>query len=87
MKKALGMVVALLLMVSVVSVVSVWAADVEGKVQRVSPSERMIVLEDGTTLWVAEGLAMDNLKEGAKVKASYEERDGKNIVTNLQVAD
>ncbi|HEY7651152.1 MAG TPA: DUF1344 domain-containing protein [Methylomirabilota bacterium] len=84
MKKALGMVVALLLMVSVVSV---WAADVEGKVQRVSPSERMIVLEDGTTLWVAEGLAMDNLKEGATVKASYEERDGKNIVTNLQVAD
>jgi Cu/Ag efflux protein CusF len=30
---------------------------------------------------------MEGLKEGAKVKASYEERDGKNVVTGLEVAD
>jgi Cu/Ag efflux protein CusF len=84
MKKALGIIPVLLL---VVSAVSVWAADIEGKVQRVDSSDRVIVLDDGTKLWVAEGLAMDNIKEGTKVKVSYEERDGKNIVTTLQVAD
>ena len=84
MRKALGIALILLL---VVSVVSSWAADVEGKVQKVDSIDRVIVLEDGTRLWVAEGLALDNLKEGMKVKASYEERDGKNVITNLQVAD
>jgi Cu/Ag efflux protein CusF len=44
------------------------------------------MLEDGTQLWVAEGQAMDDLKEGASVKASYEERDGKKIVTGIQVS-
>jgi len=45
------------------------------------------VLEDGTRLWIAEGLQMDTLKEGARVKASYEERDGRNVVTRFEVAD
>jgi uncharacterized protein DUF1344 len=80
MRKALGIAVALLL---VLSAVTVWAADIEGKVQRVDSTDRVIVLEDGTKLWGAEGLAMDNLKEGAKVKASYEERDGKNVMTSI----
>jgi Cu/Ag efflux protein CusF len=87
MKKALAMVVAMVAMVSMVAMVPVWAADVEGKVQRVSPSDRTIVLDDGTTLWVAEGMAIENLKEGTKVKASYEQRDGRNVVTNIEVAD
>jgi Cu/Ag efflux protein CusF len=84
MKTAVGIVLALAL---VVSAAGVWAADIEGKIQSVDTSGRMIVLEDGTRLSVAEGLAMDNLKEGAKVKASYEERDGRNIVTGLEVSE
>ena len=35
----------------------------------------------------AEGVTMDQLKEGANVKASYEERDGKNIVTGLEISE
>lgn len=84
MTKVLGFVVALLM---VVSVAGAWAADIEGKVQQVDPTDRMVVLEDGTKLWIAEGLGMDTLKEGAKVKASYEERDGKNVVTGFEVAE
>jgi hypothetical protein len=30
---------------------------------------------------------MDTLKPGAKVKASYEERDGKNITTQFEVSE
>ena len=59
--------------------VAAWAEEVQGKVQTVNAAERMIVLEDGTQIWVAEGLPLENLKEGVTVKASYEERDGKKV--------
>ncbi|HET9491412.1 MAG TPA: DUF1344 domain-containing protein [Methylomirabilota bacterium] len=84
MKKAVGIALALML---VVSVGGAWADDIEGKIQSVDASDRVIVLEDGTRLWVAEGQAMDDLKEGAKVKASYEERDGKKVLTGIEVSD
>jgi hypothetical protein len=63
------------------------AGEIEGKIQKVDTSDRMFVLDDGTQLWVAEGLSLDGLKEGAKVKATYEERDGKKIVTGLEVSE
>jgi len=62
-----------------------WAADIEGKVQKVDTVERTIVLEDGTQIWVAEGVSMEGLTEGASVKASFEERDGKKVATELKV--
>ena len=66
--------------------VAAWAEEVQGKVQTVNAAERMIVLEDGTQIWVAEGLPLDNLKEGVTVKASYEERDGKKVATMIEIA-
>ena len=83
MKKVVTVLVALLLALPLVAV----AGDVSGKIQSVDSSERAIVLEDGTRLWIAEGLPIDNLKEGAQVKASYEERDGKKVVTSIEVND
>ncbi len=84
MKKIVGIALALLL---AVSVVGAWAADIEGKVQQVDAGDRTVVLDNGTKLWIAEGLGMERLKEGASVKASYEERDGKNVVTQMEVAE
>jgi hypothetical protein len=84
MQKVLGLVVAVLL---AVSVTAAWADEVSGKVQKVEPADRMIVLEDGTQLWIAEGLSMDNVKEGATVKASYEEKDGKKVISSLEVSE
>ena len=66
--------------------VAAWAEEVQGKVQTVNAAERMIVLEDGTQIWVAEGLPLENLKEGVTVKASYEERDGKKVATMIEIA-
>ena len=83
MLKVLGAALALVVMVSI----GAWADEIEGKIQSVNADERMIVLEDGTRLSVAEGLPMDNLKEGAKVKASYEQRDGKNVTSSLEVSE
>lgn len=84
MKKVGGIVLALLL---VVAVSGAFAEDIEGKIKAVNVAERTFELEDGTTLSVAEGVAMDTLKEGASVKASYEERDGKKVATTVQVAE
>jgi Cu/Ag efflux protein CusF len=63
-----------------------WAAEVSGKIQKVDTGDRSIVLEDGTQLWLAESVSADALKEGATVKASYEEKDGKKVVTQIEVS-
>lgn len=83
MKKVVGVALAVVLALSVAA----WAEEIQGKIQKVDSSDRMFVLEDGTTLWLAEGLATSNLKEGASVKATYEERDGKKVVTGFQVSE
>ena len=63
------------------------AADVEGKIKSVDASEKSFTLEDGTKVWVGEGVAMDKLKEGSDVKASYDEKDGKNVATSVEVKE
>jgi hypothetical protein len=82
MRSVLAITVAIVL---VLSVAGAWAAEIEGKIQSVDTSDRSLVLQDGTRLWVAEGVPMDTLQAGAEVKASYEERDGKNILTSVEI--
>lgn len=84
MKQILSILVALTLLFAVAGA---WADEIQGKVKTVDPADRSVVLEDGTQIWVAEGVSMEKLKEGASVKASYEERDGKKIATALEVAE
>jgi hypothetical protein len=62
-----------------------WAADLEGKVQTIVIADRMVVMEDGKQVWIAEGLSMEELREGAQVKVVYEERDGKLVATSVEV--
>lgn len=83
MRRIMGLAVAVVLALSMAA----WAGELEGKIQKVDQADRMFVLEDGTQVWVAEGVPIDKLKEGAKVKASYEERDGKKIATTLEVSE
>ncbi len=84
MKKVLGMALALLLGLGVATS---WAEEIAGKIKSVDPAQRAVVLEDGTMIWVAEGVAMDNLQEGKSVKASYEEREGKKVATSVEVSE
>ena len=64
-----------------------FAADVEGKIKTVDTSEKSFTLEDGTKVWIGDSVAIDKLKEGADVKASYEEKDGKNMATSVEVQE
>jgi hypothetical protein len=63
-----------------------WAAEVQGKIKSVDTSEKSFVLEDGSKIWLAEGaVEVETLKEGAEVTASYDEKDGKNVATRVEV--
>jgi len=60
---------------------------VEGKIKSLDPSGKMLTLEDGTQLTIPPTVSVQRgaLKEGAMVKASFEEKGGQKIVTSLQV--
>jgi Cu/Ag efflux protein CusF len=64
-----------------------FAADVQGKIKSVDMSEKSFTLEDGTKVWIGESVSIDKLKEGSDVKASYEEKDGKNMATSVEVKE
>jgi len=81
MKKALIVAVVLTLALSGAA----WAAEVQGKIKSVDTTEKSFVLEDGTKIWLGEGVAVDTLKEGAEVSASFTEKDGKNVATSVEV--
>jgi Cu/Ag efflux protein CusF len=63
------------------------AGDVQGKVKTVDISEKSFTLEDGTKVWIGEGVSMEKLKEGSDVQASYDEKDGKNVATSIEVKE
>ena len=61
------------------------AKQIEGKIK--SFNGGVVTLEDGTKLMIPASVKVqrDALKEGATVKASYEERTGLKIVTSIEV--
>jgi ferric-dicitrate binding protein FerR (iron transport regulator) len=72
------------------------AADMEGKIQTVDSMKKEVILDDGTKLALDENTQimiegktgnLEDLKEGSKVKASSEEKDGKNLATILEVSE
>jgi len=82
MTRLVAVVVALLLAASIA-----WAAEIEGKIKAWNATTNMVTLEDGTQLSVPADakVARDLLKEGATVKASYEEKDGQKVAKSFTV--
>lgn len=60
---------------------------IEGKIKSVDPLGKEVTLEDGTRLLIPDKLRVkwEALKEGATVKASYEEKEGMNVVTRIRL--
>jgi len=61
------------------------AEEIHGKIRTLDQTGRAFTLEDGTQIWVAEGVSMAPLREGVSVNAAYEERDGKKICIRVGV--
>jgi hypothetical protein len=78
-------VIAVVLVATALVPVVGFTADMEGKVQSVNTGDRTITLDNGTTVWLAEHVALDGMREGAEVKLSYEDKDGKPVATHIEV--
>ncbi len=57
------------------------ADETAGKVAAVDSST--LILEDGTTFTIAEGVSMEGLEPGTEVTVSFEEQDGQLIATEV----
>lgn len=64
------------------------AGQIEGKIKSVDPSTRSITLENGTELIVPAEAVTDQrlLQAGAEIRANFEEKDGRKVVTTLEPA-
>lgn len=72
------------------------AAEMEATIQSIDPAAKEMVLDDGTKLTWSEDTkfsvkgqeaTLEEVKEGAKVKASYEEKDGRNVLGTIDVTE
>lgn len=43
------------------------------------------MLDNGVKVWLGDDVSPDALQEGVEVRISYEERDGKNVATRVDV--
>ena len=76
-------VIAVVMLIAAFAPLAALAADMEGKVQAVDTAERTLTLENGTKVWLADGVAIDSIREGSEVTVSYEERDGKPVASSV----
>ncbi len=67
----------------VFSVAIAHADETAGKVAAVDPNSGSLILEDGTTFTIAEGVSMEGLEPGTEVTVSFEEQDGQLIATEV----
>ncbi|MFB3820319.1 MAG: DUF5666 domain-containing protein [Candidatus Methylomirabilales bacterium] len=90
MKRILGMALALTLACTGAAL----AAELEGTVQAVDVAGKEVALDNGQKLVLDDATTitmegkegkLEDLKAGSKVKASYEEKDGKNVASKIEV--
>ena len=67
------------------SITAAHADETAGKVAVVDAST--LILEDGTTFTISEGMSMEGLEPGTEVRVSYEEQDGQLIATGILPAN
>ena len=82
-KLAVAFAVVAIALLAVVPIAS--AAEIEGKVTKVDMATRVITLDDGTALKFMNAAQLRDVKPGANVKASYEQRNGEKIATSIHV--
>ena len=58
-----------------------WAAEREGKVTKWETTTRTVTFDDGSTYVVTDTVKTEELKEAARIKVTYDEKDGKYVVT------
>ena len=78
MKRTLS---ALAIAALVMAPLGAWAAEKEGKITKWETTTRTMTFDDGSKYVVTETVKTETIKEGARVKVTYDEKDGKYVVT------
>ena len=63
------------------------AQEVVGVYRSFDTGQRILILEDGTRLYVSEGVQLRAYEPGAKVRFFVEERDGRRYITRVITPD
>ena len=72
------------------------AGETLGTIQAINPTTKEVLLDNGSTLAVDQGTKimvkgkegdLEDLKAGDQVRASFQEKDGKNVATTLNVGE
>jgi hypothetical protein len=63
--------------------VPAFAQEVMGVIKTYRPADRVIILEDGTQLYISEGVRVKQYEPGARVKFFIEDRGGRRFVTRV----
>src|SRR6266850_86750 len=58
-----------------------WAAEKEGNITKWETTTRTVTFDDGSTYQVTDTVKTETLKEGTRIKVTYDEKDGKYVVT------
>ena len=64
-----------------------YADDATGKVASVDAQSQTLILEDGTSFMISEGVSVEGLEPGTEVTVSYEEQDGQKVATEVAPAN
>jgi hypothetical protein len=67
--------------------VAVTAGEERGTVKSVDETQKRVVLDSGTQLWLMPGLSFDLFTQGKRVKVVYDEREGKKWVRSVEATD
>ena len=60
------------------------AADVSGKIQEINEEARTIMLEDGSSYQLGQGIALDGLSIGQEVTLSVEDENGRMVAQDVE---
>ena len=79
------MLTALAIAAVVTAPLGAWAEEKEGKVTKWESSSRTVTFEDGSTYHFNETVKTETMKEGARIKVTYDEKDGKFQATQYEI--
>ena len=60
------------------------AADVSGKIQNINEEARTIILEDGASYQLGQGVALEGLSVGQEVTLSVEDENGRMVAQEIE---
>jgi hypothetical protein len=64
-----------------------WGGEQLGTVRSVDQGRKVVVLSDGTQLWLVPGLSTELFVQGRRVKIVYDDRDGKRWVRSVEATN